>query len=101
MGKNNNNKSPLKQKPQQPSFFMMQRQKFGEDWLNRVNSEYIRKNALKIFRDLAYGAANIEVEWFETLPKNIADYSAAGSSAGASSVAAAKQASTPPLSTTA
>lgn len=63
MGKNNNNKNPLKQKPQQPSFFMMQRQKFGEDWLNRVNSEYIRKNALKIFKDLAYGAANIEVEY--------------------------------------
>lgn len=62
MGKNNN-KNPLKPKPQQPSFFMVQRQKYGENWLALVNTEYIRKNALKIFRDLAYGSANIEVEY--------------------------------------
>jgi hypothetical protein len=63
MGKNNgHNRQP------QPSFFQVQVQKFGPGWMNKVNADYIRKNALKIFKDLSYGAINVDrdYEYFNT-----------------------------------
>lgn len=62
MGKKNKG-NPVKQKKQQPSFFMQMRQKNGDAWLNNVSTEFIRKNALRIFRDLAYGAINPDYEY--------------------------------------
>lgn len=47
----------------QPSFFQQQRQKLGSDFMNRINPEIVRKNALKIFKDLATGAINVEHEY--------------------------------------
>ena len=38
-----------------PSFLKQQEQRLGAGFLNRLNAEDIRKNALKIFRDLAEG----------------------------------------------
>lgn len=61
MGKGKGN--PLKPRPLQPSFFMQQRQKNGDYWLNMVSTEFIRKNAMRIFKDLATGAANVDVEY--------------------------------------
>lgn len=54
MAKNNN--KPRRQQPPQPSFFMQQRQRYGEDFMHFINGEIIKKNGLKIFKDLAYGA---------------------------------------------
>lgn len=62
MGKKNKG-NPIKQKKQQPSFFMQMRQKNGESWLNFASTDFIRKNALRIFRDLAYGAINTDYEY--------------------------------------
>lgn len=39
-----------------PSFLKQQEQRLGAGFLNRLNAEDIRKNALKIFRDLAEGS---------------------------------------------
>ena len=60
MGKGNN---PLKPRPLPPSFFMQQRQRNGEYWMNFVSTEFIRKNANRIFKDLATGAANVDYEY--------------------------------------
>ena len=61
MGKGKGN--PIKPRPMQPSFFMQQRQKNGEYWLNMVSTEFIRKNAMRIFKDLSTGAANVDYEY--------------------------------------
>lgn len=54
MGKKNKggggNNRPLK-----PSFLKQMEQRLGEGFINRLNTEDIRKNALKIFKDLAEG----------------------------------------------
>lgn len=42
-------------KQPKPSFLKQQEQRLGTGFLNRLNAEDIRKNALKIFRDLAEG----------------------------------------------
>lgn len=60
MGKGNN---PLKPRPLPPSFFMQQRQRNGDNWMNFVSTEFIRKNANRIFKDLATGAANVNYEY--------------------------------------
>lgn len=52
-----------KQKPPQLSFFKQQEQKYGSSFINQINTEFIRKNSLKIFRDLAYGAINPDVDY--------------------------------------
>lgn len=62
MGKKNKF-NPTKPKKMQPSFFMQQRQKNGDGWLNLVSPEFIRKNALRIFSDLAYGSINPDYEY--------------------------------------
>lgn len=56
--------------PSQPSFIQTQRQKLGVGWLNRVNALFIRKNALRIFKDLAYGAVDIDTEYVEFTNSN-------------------------------
>ena len=56
-------KKGFKQKPPQPSFFKQQEQKYGVDFINRINTEFVRKNALKIFRDLACGAINPDKDY--------------------------------------
>ena len=61
MGKGN--KGGHKQRPPQPSFFTVQTQKYGSGWINYANTEVIRKNALKIFKDLAYMAIDIEKDY--------------------------------------
>ena len=38
-----------------PSFFDQQLQQFGPGWIYRMNTDQIRKNAMKVFRDLAFG----------------------------------------------
>lgn len=48
---------------QQPSFFKQQQEKYGPDFINRINTDIIRKNALKIFRDLSYGAINTVTDY--------------------------------------
>lgn len=48
----------MKNKPLQPSFFQLQRQKLGPGFMNRITTEDVRKNALKILTDLATGSAN-------------------------------------------
>ena len=63
-------KSPIKINKPQPSFFMQQRQKNGDGWLNFVSTEFIRKNAMRIFKDLATGAANTEYEYQYFLNKD-------------------------------
>lgn len=63
-------KSPIKINKPQPSFFMQQRQKNGDGWLNLVSTEFIRKNAMRIFKDLATGAANTEYEYQYFLNKD-------------------------------
>lgn len=65
MGKGKGN--PLKPRPMQPSFFMQQRQKNGANWMNFVSTEFIRKNANRIFKDLATGAANVDYEYVNFL----------------------------------
>lgn len=67
MGKKNKGFNPNKQKPMQPSFFMQQRQKNGNNWLNLVSTDFIRKNALRVFSDLAYGSINPDTEYFNFL----------------------------------
>lgn len=62
MGKGKGN-NPLKPRPMPPSFFMQMRQKNGDNWLNMVSTEFIRKNAMRIFKDLATGAANVDTEY--------------------------------------
>lgn len=47
----------------QPSFFQQQTQKLGPGFMNKINTEFVRKNALKIFRDLACGAINPEQDY--------------------------------------
>ena len=44
------------QKPPKISFLKQQEQRLGPGFLNKLNSEDIRKNALRIFKDLAEGA---------------------------------------------
>lgn len=61
--KNKGGNNPLKPKQQQPSFFMQMRQKYGDSWLNMVNTEFIRKNAMRIFKDMAYGSINVDYEF--------------------------------------
>lgn len=64
MGKKNKGFNPNKPKQMQPSFFMQQRQKNGEGWLALVSPDFIRKNALRIFSDLAYGSINPDKEFY-------------------------------------
>lgn len=47
-------------KPQRQSFFQQQEQRLGPGFLNRMNTEEIRKNALRIFKDLADGIVRPE-----------------------------------------
>ena len=54
MGKNKGGNN--KQRPPQPSFFDQQQQKLGKGFMKWINREYISKNALNIFKDLACGA---------------------------------------------
>lgn len=61
MGKGKGN--PIRSKPLQPSFFMQQRQKNGDYWLNHVSTEFIRRNAMRIFKDFATGSANPDYEF--------------------------------------
>lgn len=56
--KNNKNHQQV-----QPSFFKQQEQKLGNGFINRLTSEMIRKNALRIFKDLASGAIDPEVDY--------------------------------------
>lgn len=49
MAKNNNKKQS------QPSFFEQQLQRNGPGWIYAMNTEQIRKNALKVFKDIAFG----------------------------------------------
>lgn len=56
--------------PSQPSFIQTQRQKLGDGWLNRVNALFIRKNALKVFKDLAYGSSDIDLDYKEFMNAN-------------------------------
>lgn len=60
MGKNKGGGN--KQRPPQPSFFVQQQQKLGTGFMNRINTEFVRKNALKIFKDLACGAINPDTD---------------------------------------
>lgn len=59
MAKNNNKKQS------QPSFFEQQLQRNGPGWIYAMNTEQIRKNALKVFKDIAFG--NVD-------PNETADY---------------------------
>lgn len=43
------------QRPQRPSWIKQQEQKMGSGFLNKMHAEDVRKNALKIFKDLAEG----------------------------------------------
>ena len=45
----------MKNKKKQQSFFDQQVQKLGENWLCLTNTDTIRKNALKVLKDLAFG----------------------------------------------
>ena len=45
-------------RPQRPSWFKQQEQRMGLDFLNKMHAEDIRKNSLKIFKDLAEGNIN-------------------------------------------
>lgn len=63
MGKNNKKGGSVNPKPPQPSFFQMQKQRLGEGFMNMITIEDIRKNALKIFTDLAVGAINPESDY--------------------------------------
>ena len=47
----------------QPSFFKVQEQKLGIGFFTKMNAEFVQKNALKIFKDLATGAINIDEEY--------------------------------------
>lgn len=58
MSKNNK-----KHQQSQPSFFKQQEQKLGVGFINKITSEMIRKNALRIFKDLATGAIDPEVDY--------------------------------------
>ena len=51
-------KGGMKNKSLQPSFFQLQKQKLGPGFMNKLTTEDIRKNALKILMDLATGSAN-------------------------------------------
>ena len=53
-----NKKGGNKPRQPQPSFFQQQQQKLGVGFMNRLTTEDIRKNALKILTDLAVGAIN-------------------------------------------
>lgn len=53
-----NKKGGNKPKQPQPSFFQQQEQRLGVGFMNRLTTEDIRKNALKILTDLAVGAIN-------------------------------------------
>lgn len=55
--------NPNKSNQLQPSLFMQMRQKNGDSWLNLVSTDFIRKNALRIFKDLAYGNVNTDYEY--------------------------------------
>ena len=50
--------NPNKPRQPQPSFFQQQQQKFGVGFMNRITTEDVRKNALKILTDLSVGAIN-------------------------------------------
>lgn len=63
MGKKN--KGNNNQRKPQPSFFQQQEQRYGIGFMNRTNTEEIRKNALKILTDLSVGAMN---------PDNVYEY---------------------------
>lgn len=63
MSKNKNNNK------KQQSFFDQQLQKYGPKWIYLLNSDQIRKNALKIFKDLAYGNVDpYEVSEYFSIP---------------------------------
>lgn len=62
MGKKGQNNGQ-RQVKLQPSFFQQQAQKYGPDWMSRINTETVRKNALKIFKDLAMGGINVDHEY--------------------------------------
>ena len=53
-----NKKGGNKPRQPQPSFFQQQQQRLGVGFMNRLTTEDIRKNALKILTDLAVGAIN-------------------------------------------
>lgn len=53
-----NKKGGNKPRQPQPSFFQQQQQQRGVGFMNRLTTEDIRKNALKILTDLAVGAIN-------------------------------------------
>ena len=53
-----NKKGGNKPRQPQPSFFQQQQQRLGVGFMNRLTTEDIRKNALKILTDLALGAIN-------------------------------------------
>ena len=59
MGKKGNPNKPNNQ----PSFFKVQEQKLGIGFMNKMTTEFIQKNALKVFKDLAGGAINVEKEY--------------------------------------
>ena len=63
MGKKNKGGNGYREPNLPPSFFQQQRQKLGSDFMNRINTEIVKKNAVKIFKDLASGAINVDHEY--------------------------------------
>ena len=47
----------------QPSFFQVQEQKLGIGFMNKLTAEFIQKNALKVFKDLASGSIRVENDY--------------------------------------
>lgn len=50
----------IKKKKQQPAFLDQLKMQYGPDFLRKINPLYIKKNALKIFKDIASGNFNFE-----------------------------------------
>lgn len=63
MGKN---KNPNNKYKAQPSFFQVQEQKLGIGFINKMTTDFVQKNALKVFKDIATGNINLEkdIEYF-------------------------------------
>lgn len=54
------NKRP--NKPNRPNYFQQNIQKFGPDFLKAKNADVLQTDAIRIFRDIARGNVNIEVD---------------------------------------